>query len=61
VHAPRTLTDPKKPNPGLHVDGMVGFVSHAFVNQLSYHMGHISISSHPLDFGTSAQTIVIPT
>jgi hypothetical protein len=30
-HAPRPLTDPKKPYPTPHTDGVVGSVSHAFV------------------------------
>jgi hypothetical protein len=44
-NAPRSSTDPKKPNPGPHVNGVVGFVSHASMNQLVDQMGHMSISS----------------
>jgi hypothetical protein len=60
-HAPRSSTDPKKPNPGPHVDGVVGSVSHASVNQLADHMGHMSISSHPSATSSSAQTSTVPT
>jgi len=45
-HAPRPLTDPKNPNPGPHVNGVVGYVSHASVDQLADQMGHMSISLH---------------
>jgi hypothetical protein len=34
-HAPRPSIDPMKPNLGPHVNGVVGFVSHASVNQLA--------------------------
>ena len=60
-NAPLLLTNPKKPNPGPHADGVVCFVSHASINQLANQMGHISISSHPSNSGTSVQTIAVPT
>jgi hypothetical protein len=60
-HAPRPLTDPKNPNPGPHVDGVVGFVSHASVNQLADQMGHMSILSHPSATSSNAQTTMVPT
>jgi hypothetical protein len=46
-HALKPLTDPKNPNPRPHANDVVGFVSHASVNQLVEQMGHMSISSHP--------------
>jgi hypothetical protein len=60
-NSPRSLKDPRKPNPGPHVDGVVGFVSHASINQLVDQMGQMSIKSHPSASGTSAQTVVVPT
>jgi hypothetical protein len=47
-------------NPGPHVDGVLGSVSHAYINQLDYHMGQMSIKSHPSTSGTSAQNAIIP-
>ena len=60
-HAPRSSIDLKKPNLGPHVDGVVGFFPHTYVNQLADQMGHMSISSHPLATSSSAQTTTIPT
>jgi hypothetical protein len=59
-NAPRLSIDPRKTNPGHHVDGVVGFFSHASVNRLANQMGHISISSTPSASSTNAQTIKIP-
>jgi hypothetical protein len=39
-------------------DGVVGYVSCAFVNQLSHQIVQISIKSY---FGTSCPTVAVPT
>jgi len=53
-------TDPHQPHPRPHANGVVGSISHAFVNQIANHMGHLSIQSHPLAVVSNAQTIIVP-
>ena len=57
---PRPLTDPKKLSLGSLVDGVVGYVCHAYMNQLADRMGHMSIASHLSASGTSVQNVVVP-
>jgi len=53
-HDPRPSTHPKKPNPRLHADGVVGSIYHAS-------MGHMAIYSHTSDTSFSSQNAMVPT
>ena len=55
---PQPSTDPRKPTPGPHVDGVVGFVSHASLNQLVDQMVQMSLK---WAYETSSQTGMVPT
>jgi hypothetical protein len=59
MHSPRPLKNPKNTKPGLDVDGVVGFFSHASLGQLADHMGHMSISSYSSAYGSNAKTIMV--
>ena len=55
-HSPRMSTNPHKPNKGPHNDGVVVYVSTAYVVQLARQLGQMHFSLHPPTTTSTTQT-----